>query len=362
MTRRDLPIVAYRPEEHAEALFAFVGKVLGADVCAKRRQVIETMHTTMPGRDRFPLRHVIVDGERIAGTLGYMPADFWIRGKRTAVRFTHDLLVDPDYRGGGLGRLIVENAFALGDFFPGGMWMTDPCRKIHVDAGFVDATALVTYSLVLDPASFVTRKEMPLFKAVAGRAALTANRALAMQRARRAVSGGGVQEVERFSANMDAAWERLAAGYDITHARDAAYLNWKYLEHPWLPYRGLVASGGTAPAGYAVWRLAPSGAAEKRAVVADFLTARGDSDTLRRLLAGVVVEAAAAGMESVSVLTTQPWAVSLLRSMGFLPREARNTWVVAGWQNVIPREWLEDTSPWHVCMGDSDGDIWTGSN
>jgi len=362
MSRRDLPIVPYRPEVHAEALFAFVAKVLGAEVCAKRRQVIETMHTTMPGRDRFPLRHVIVDGDRVAGTLGYMPADFWIRGKRTAVRFTHDLLVDPDYRGGGLGRLIVENAFALGDFFPGGMWMTDPCRKIHVDAGFQDAAPLVTYSLVLDPASFVARRGMPLFKAAAGRAALTANRAVALRRARRAASRDGVQEILRFDANTDAAWEKLVPGYEITRVRDAAYLNWKYLAHPWLPYRGLLATKGPDPTGYLVWRLAPDHAAEKRAVVTDFLTARSDADTLRRLLARVVVEAAAAGMESVSVLTTQPWAVGLLRSMGFLPREARNTWVVAGWQNVIPGEWLQDTSPWHVCMGDSDGDIWTGSN
>ena len=362
MTRSDLPIVPYQPERHAEALFTFVSKVLGPEVCAKRRQVIETMHTSMPGRDRFPLRHVIVDGERVAGTLGYMPADFWIQGRRVAVRFTHDLLVDPDYRGGGLGRLIVENARALGDFFPGGMWMTDPCRKIHVDCGFGDATPLVTYSLVLDPAAFVARKRMPVVKALAGRVVLAANRAVALQRLRGEASRDGVTQVTRFDPAMDAVWEKLAAGYDITRVRDAAYLNWKYLNHPWLEYRGLLAARGGDPAGFAVWRLAPPGAAEKRAVVADFLTARNDAATLRRLVARVVVDAAAAGMESASILTTQPWVVGMLRGIGFLPREARNTWVIAGWRNVIPEAWLKDTSPWHVCMGDSDGDIWTGSN
>jgi GNAT superfamily N-acetyltransferase len=361
MNRKTLPVVAYRPEQHADALFRFITKVLGAQVCERRRRVIETMHTTMPGHDRFPLRHVIVDGDRVAGTLGYMPAEFWVNGERVAVRFTHDLLVDPDYRGAGLGRLIVDNARALGDFFPGGMWMTDPCRKIHVDCGFRDATPLVTYSLVLDPAAFVARKSMPAPRGYASRVALVFNRALALARARRLAGSASLREVERFDPSMDAVWEKLARGYRITRVRDAAYLNWKYSDHPSLDYRNLIAVRGDAPAGYLVWRLAPPGAGEKRAVVVDFLTASNDADALRRLIARVVLEAHAAGMESVSVLTTQPWAVRALHGLGFMPRAARNTWVLAGWENVIPEEWLRDNAAWHVCLGDSDGDIWTGS-
>jgi GNAT superfamily N-acetyltransferase len=361
MNKKTLPIVAYQPELHADALFRFISKVLGAEMCERRRRVIETMHTTMPGHDRFPLRHVIVDGDSIAGTLGYMPADFWVKGERVAVRFTHDLLVDPDYRGAGLGRLIVDNARALGDFFPGGMWMTDPCRKIHVDCGFKDATPLVTYSLVLDPAAFVTRKAMSGIKGFVSRTALSFNRTLALARARRLAGNSSLREVERFDPAMDAVWETLARGYSITRVRDAAYLNWKYSDHPSLDYRNLIATRDGAPSGYLVWRLAPAVAEEKRAVVVDFLTARNDAGTLRRLIARVVAEAHAAGMESVSVLTTQPWAASVVRGLGFMPRAARNTWVVAGWQGVIPVEWLSDTTAWHVCLGDSDGDMWTGS-
>ncbi|MDH4036279.1 MAG: GNAT family N-acetyltransferase [Candidatus Krumholzibacteria bacterium] len=361
MNKHTLPIVAYQPDQHAEALFRFIEKVLGKEMCERRRRVIETMHTTMPGHDRFPLRHVIVDGDRIAGTLGYMPADFWVNGKRVAVRFTHDLLVDPDYRGAGLGRLIVDNARALGDFFPGGMWMTDPCRKIHVDCGFKDATPLVTYSLVLDPVAFVVRKSMSGLKGLASRTALSASRTFALARARRLASHTSLREVERFDPSMDGAWETLARGYGITRVRDAAYLNWKYSDHPSLDYHNLVAMRADTPTGFLVWRLAPPGAEEKRAVAVDFLTARGDAQTLRRLIARVVVEAHAAGMESVSVLTTQTWAASTLRGLGFMPRAARNTWVVAGWEKVIPYEWLSDTTAWHVCLGDSDGDMWTGS-
>jgi GNAT superfamily N-acetyltransferase len=359
MSGKALPVVAYEPDKHADGLFRFIQKVLGDEMCARRRRVIETMHTTMPGHDRFPLRHVILDGERVAGTLGYMPADFWVGGKRLPVRFTHDLLVDPDYRGAGLAKLIVDNARELGDFFPGGMWMTDPCRKIHVTCGFQDATPLVTYSLVLDPASFVKRKGMSRLKGIASRAALGVARTFALRRARGVASRAALREVSRFDPAMDDVWNELAAGYDITRVRDAAYLNWKYSDHPALAYRNLIAMRGDRPAGFAIWRLAPEGAAEKRAVVTDFLVARNDAETFRNLMARIVVDAASAHMETVSVLTTQPWAADALRALGFMPRAERNTWVVAGWRDVIPADALQDTTAWHVCLGDSDGDIWT---
>lgn len=361
MNTKTLPVVAYDPSRHGTALFQFIAKVLGDEVCAKRRRVIETMHAAMPGRDRTPIRHVLMDGDRVAGTLGYMPADFWVNGRRVPARFTHDLLVDPDYRGGGLGRVIVGHARERGDFFPGGMWMTDPCCKIHLDCGFDEAAPLVTYSLVLAPEEFLARRASSSLKAFAGRAALTANRVFALGRARREAARASLRDVKRFDPAMDGAWEKLAAGYGITRVRDAAYLNWKYSDHPSLAYRNLVALRDGEPAGFLIWRLAPPGAAEKRAIVADFLTAKNDAATLRHLVARVVVDSASAGMDSVSLLTTQPWAAAAARSLGLLPRAARNTWVVAGWRNVIPQDWLAHTEAWHVCLGDSDGDIWTGS-
>ncbi|HEX5131695.1 MAG TPA: hypothetical protein VFX92_04310, partial [Candidatus Krumholzibacteria bacterium] len=151
------------------------------------------------------------------------------------------------------------------------------------------------------------------------------------------------------------------AGYGVTRVRDAAYLNWKYMDHPSLVYRALVARRGAEVVGYMIWRLAPPGAGELRAVVTDFLVGHGDADAFRGLIGRVMVDAGAAGMESVSILTTQPWAVGVLRNGGFMPRAARNTWVVAGWEAHMPAEWLRDIDAWHVCLGDSDGDIWTGS-
>lgn len=359
MSARPFTVVAYERERHEPAYLRFIAKVLGADECEHRKKVLASMHERMPARERFPLRHVIMDGERVAGSLGYMPADFWINGERVAVRFTHDLLVDPDYRGQGLAKLVVDNARALGDFFPGGMWMTDPCYKIHLACGFDDATELTTYTLALDAASFVAQKEMSGPKRIVVRAglALTRLRTLARANRTRARAGYAVADVDRFDAALDATWARLGTTYAITRARDAAYLNWRYADHPHLDYEIVIASKNGAPAGFAVWR--PSAAGEKRAVVPDFLVGKGDVETFERLLSHIIVRASAAGCHSISVLTTQPWAVRSLRSFGFFPRGGRNTWVIAGWQNRIPQAWLAEHDPWHVVLGDSDGDIWS---
>jgi len=359
MNAQSLPVVAYRREVHEPAYLQFVAKVLGPDECEHRREVLASMHERMPGRDRFPLRHVILDGDRVAGSLGYMPADFWIRGERVPVRFTHDLLVDPDYRGQGLAKLVVDNARALGDFFPGGMWMTDPCYKIHLGCGFDDAAALTTYTLALDAMSFVAQKEMSAAKALVARLGLTLTRLRSVARANRALAraGNAMQAIDRFDPALDATWAHLGASYDITLARDAAFLNWRYAEHPHLTYRFAIARKNGVAAGFVVWR--PSNVGEKRAVIVDFLVAKGDVVTFEQLLSHAIVNASAACCHSLSILTTQSWAARTLRSFGFFPRGSRNTWVVAGWQERIPKEWLTDQDPWHVVLSDSDGDIWS---
>lgn len=363
MADESLRVVAYEHERHREALLTFIEKVLGPERRAQRGRIIDATESDMPGADRKPLRYVILDGERVAGSMGHLPADFVVQGQMVPARFTHDLLVDPDYRGRGLAKLIVSHAHDLGDFFPGGMWMTNPCYQIHLACGFEDAKPLTTYTLVLDPGVFVARKGVSALKRGVGRLGLAVTRTRALKRAGRMVDAGAssVSEVDGFDPGLDPTWQALAASYGVTRQRDAAYLNWRFKAHPSLSYRVLVASRDGQAVGYLVWRPAPEGADEKRAVIPDFLVSPGDSATLEFLLSRVIVDAAGSRAESISVLSTQEFALKLFRSFGFFPRASANTWVVAGWKPYLPADWLEDHSHWHMCLGDSDGDLWTGS-
>ena len=167
--------------------------------------------------------------------------------------------------------------------------------------------------------------------------------------------------VKRMDPALDAAWLELAGTYDVTRVRDAAYVNWKYAEHPVLDYRVIVATKGGKPSGYLIWRPAPAGYAEQRAVIADFLVARGDARTLEELVSRVLIDVSDARIDAVAVISTQAFAVNAFQKLGFVAGGSRNAWVIANWKDVMPAEWVKDLERWHMCLGDSDGDQWTGS-
>jgi GNAT superfamily N-acetyltransferase len=360
----DFPVVPYEKEKHEAAYLRFLEQVLGPEKFATRRKAVAWLHDGHPlGASRAPLRFVVTDGGEIAGSMGHMPADYVIKGERVPVRITHDLLVDPAYRGQGIAKKIVDNSKATGDFYPGGMWMNVPCYKIHRACGFDDVVSPTTQTLVLDPAAFARRQGLGVLKRAAAVPALGYARMLGMRKARGVLDASiGIEaaDVPEFDESLDGAWLSMAKSYDIAACRDAAFLNWKYTRHPVLKYRLVVARHGGSPRGYIVWRMPLEGGRENRAVIVDYLVERGDLEALQSMTAKAVVEARNGGAESLSVMTTQPAAAKLFRSFGFLPRRGSHTWVIANWESRIPREWLGRLDPWHVTLGDSDGDFWTG--
>jgi GNAT superfamily N-acetyltransferase len=360
----DFAVLPYDPALHKSALLQFLSKVYPPDAMNRRERVLDWIQNEHPYRDRTPLRYVIMDGERMAATLGHLPVDFLVNGQRIPGRFTHDLLVDPAYRGKGLAKRIVSNAHIHGEFLPGGMWMTGPCHKIHLNCGFDDAHPLSPRTLVLDTAAFAKRKQMSPARRLLIKPATALIRARALRHARRlATSGAGFtsRAADSFAAELDNTWLDMLAGYGIGLLRDARYLNWRYARHPVLDYRIRLAERDGKAAGYIVWRLAPDQETEKRAVITDFLVANGDSDTFAYLVSFAITGAAEAGMEVLSALTTQKWATGVLKRFGFLPRGNPHAWVIGGWKGHVAPSWITDPAPWHMSMGDSDGDMWTGS-
>ena len=93
-----------------------------------------------------------------------------------------------------------------------------------------------------------------------------------------------IREIESFDERFDRFWQAAAADFPIAVVRDAAYLNWRYVERPASPYHALAAERGGALAGWAV--LSTRDAAEARvAVVTELLAAPGENEAGPALLA-----------------------------------------------------------------------------
>src|SRR5918994_2211127 len=63
-----------------------------------------------------------------------------------------------------------------------------------------------------------------------------------------------VEIVRRFDRDIDRLWERVAPRLDLAVRRDAAYLNWKFIEPPHVRYSVAVLRRDDEPHGYAVYR------------------------------------------------------------------------------------------------------------
>jgi GNAT superfamily N-acetyltransferase len=356
--------VPFRYDEHIGALRAFLARVYPPEKVEARARVIQSMHQDMPEREREPLRHVILDRGRVAASMGHLPADFHLRGRRVRARYTHDLLVDSDYRGKGLAKIIVAHARGVGGFMPGGMWMTDPCYRLHLACGFSALRPITTYNLVLNVGEFLERKDWSSIKKVAARSVLAFMRLRtyrALDESNRASSPKiTLETLDHMDPDLDASWEEMTGEYGATRLRLASHINWKYARHPHLSYRIIAAHDGTKPRGYLIWRPPHPEDPDRRAVVADFLVRRGDARTFASLLMRAVAGCLELGSSMLSLLTTQSWAAGVLRRAGFLPKRPGHPWVISGWEGVLEPSWLENRDAWHVCLGDSDGDLWSG--
>jgi hypothetical protein len=110
-----------------------------------------------------------------------------------------------------------------------------------------------------------------------------------------------------------------------------------------------------------IWRHPWRDDVEKRAVIVDFVVANGDAATFEGLVAHVIGDVADSRAAVVSALSSQPWAAKVLRGYGFLPRQESHAWVVGNYTDLVSANDFANARTWHMCMGDSDGDIWTGS-
>jgi GNAT superfamily N-acetyltransferase len=360
----ELILVPFDQAAHSVAFYRFMEKVRGPENFANRRKALEWFHHGFPLVDREPLRFLLMDGERVAATMGHMPVEYTVQGETVQARITHDLLVDPDYRGKGLAKKLVDNARDTGGFMPGGMWMTGQCYKIHLSCGFEDVCALRPQTLILKPHDFAVRRHLGFARRTAARLAFGVVKSRSLRKAKLALknlSGEfSATETGEFSRELDSAWAGMLKTYDVTAARNAAFLNWKYAHHPVLSYRLLLAERRGEPCGYAIWRLPFGGNSDRRAVIVDYLVARGDEYCLRFLISKIMCDASKHDVEVLSTVTAQPWAGKILSSFGFLKGHAEYKWVVANWRPYIPPEWLDSQDHWHACLGDSDGDFWTG--
>lgn len=173
------------------------------------------------------------------------------------------------------------------------------------------------------------------------------------------VGPGDLARLEKFDERFDALWQRIEPGLDIATVRDAAFLNWRYAEHPERPYEILACVSGPEVSGYLVWRMLDR-FGTRIAFAADLAAEAGDAPTALRLLRCAADRARARGATLLSLLSwpgSPVHAASRRFALLPLPRALfpqKNVFSVISHRPEPSTESLADPTRWWLSWGDSD--------
>jgi hypothetical protein len=161
------------------------------------------------------------------------------------------------------------------------------------------------------------------------------------------------EPIRRFDSSFTALWERLAERFDLAVRRDAAYLNWRYVDPPHVRYSAVALKRQGEVHGYAVYRHIhePLG---RVTLIVDFLAHPNDVSGQKTLLRWVDRAARAEDSDKVRCYALNDAFRRILRRNGYF--NVKSTLEVAVKVNAVqvPRGFYEQTENWHITYGDSE--------
>jgi len=181
-------------------------------------------------------------------------------------------------RGSAMGPMRIRKA--LEDLpFNLSLGQTEQMRELQFAMGWRHVRDLSTYLYVVGFTMSLRNKLPPLVAELAAAGLGAWQRLLLAWRRLRCARAGTVAEVSRFATAHDALWLRMAAELDCAVIRDAAYLNWKYVDRPGADFVRLELRRGASVDGVAVLALRAPDAVYRyrRAVLVDLVVVPSDA-------------------------------------------------------------------------------------
>jgi hypothetical protein len=164
-----------------------------------------------------------------------------------------------------------------------------------------------------------------------------------------------VEVVRRFDRAFDALWERVSPRFDLAVRRDAAYLNWKYIEPPHVRYSVAILRRDEEAHGYVVYRhlREPQGRVTQ---IVDFLTDPEDERGLKTLLRWIDREARAEDSDKIRCYVQHARFRRVLRRSGYFVVKSQVQLQAKVNAVQVPDTFYDEPEGWHFTWGDGDLD------
>jgi len=280
------------------------------------------------------------DGDGVAGVLAMSPSRAVVEGDEQLVAFAVHAVTHPRSRGKGIFSMLElrneELAAEAGATLALGF--TNPMAGpiLVGKLGWRDLYRMRLWIRLLRPLRALRRSHLVAQSHKVG-SAPDRSSALVAQSHKVGLPQGRGGALERFTEAQEAAWRRVRPRWGNCLVRDAAYLNWRYLDAP-KDYRAFASPNGYAVVGHAIQK------GVSAAVVCDLA---GPTREARSLLRRCLREAR--GGADVAIGVPAPDQRAAWLSVGFVP--SPQTIRVIG---KPLREGVMLPERWHFSLGDTD--------
>lgn len=286
---------------------------------------------------------ILTDGSRIAGFLGIIPARTKVGERALSAGWCANLVASPDVRERGAGAFLLREAAKRFDLL------------ITTGYNALSAPVLDALGWNLLP---------PLSRWVAVLRADCAGAPATMNPFPAAPSRFTIEPVGRFGASWDASWQGIRRRFVCTTERDAAYLNWRLIDHPRIRYAVLSASDVAGLRGYGALRMEDSPTLTGGRIV-DLVA---EDDAAPEILGALVGCAAEAGADFLDFFVSGDRYADALRNAGFVLADREPYRTVPAFLLPLDRRrsditfavWQKDgginAGDWYVVKSDGDKD------
>jgi len=340
----------YRADDRRQ-VDALYRRVFGADAAEANRLRWDWQYRRNPNvPSDGPLIWLAREGTTIVGQYAAMPVKVSVGGREIDAAWGMDVMVAPERQRQGLGDVL----FRTWDRNVGaslGLGLSDASYKLFQKLQWPDVGPV---PCLVKPLSRRALRRPTWPAALNGVVSyVTLPWIRLVSRARPLL--GEVKTTRQFDASFTSLWERLKPHFGFAVRRDAAYLNWKYVQAPHVRYQIAVLTRGDEAAGYAVYRHVQEPRGRVTSLV-DFLVDPDDPAGMKTLLRWIDREAHAADSDKVRTYALHAGYRKWLRNSGYFTVKSRMEFTVKINDVPVTGQFYNETDRWHVTLGDSDQD------
>ena len=285
----------------------------------------------------------------LLGMNGLIFRFYWVNNRKCTFAVSGDTSIDSEFRGRGLGRMLVRHMTSYIEQSGHGCGFGMPtsiAQKCLSSQGWKFEEQLIPHVFLLDIRFRLHKREIKnafLVKLLVKLASWYAAARLIVV----STEGFSCAEVEEFDASFDTLWDRVMKEGFVLRDRSAQTLRWRYFDHPNEKFRICKIMEKNDFVGYAVYSISGEGAV---CVVYDFIVV--EERQVKPAMASFIRElnrGKSAGSIRVILNENHPYS-RIFESMGFLKRKAEGVFLT-----YAPRGFqLTKSVHWFITLGDKD--------